>query len=122
MKRYELRVKSGIVDISNYSHKLLTYYAIDGFCIEMESSDDRDFIEKRFDKENENRLATYIDKSIVYVMLFAVYDNETKDIIMQTAIDFEDIKKLKKDVDTRKKISYNMQHVLDYIKKGIRYE
>lgn len=122
MKRYELRVKSGIVDMSHYSHKYLNYYDTDGFCIEMESSDDRDFIENIFDKENENRLACYIDKNIVYFVLFAVYDNKTKDIIMQTAMDFEDIKKIKKDVDIRKSINYNIPYVIDYIKKGIHYE
>lgn len=107
MKRYELRVKSGFVDMSHYSHKYLNYYDTDGFCIEMESSDDRDFIENIFDKENENRQACYIDKSIVYFVLFAVYDNKTKDIIMQTAIDFEDIKKIKKDVDNIFYLIYN---------------
>lgn len=49
-------------------------------------------LKKKFDKQNKYRQAKYItNNGIVYVEAYAVYDNETKDIIMQTAIDFKDI-------------------------------
>jgi len=93
MKRYELRVKTGTVDISYYLKKYICFYDIqEGYCAKITSSDNKDVIEKRFDKENEYRRAKHLtNNGIVYVVGFAVYDNETKDIIMQTAIDFKDI-------------------------------
>jgi aspartyl/asparaginyl-tRNA synthetase len=93
MKRYELRVKTGTVDISHYLKKYICFYDIqDGYCTKIASSDNKDVMEKRFDKENEYRRAKHLtNNGIVYVVGFAVYDNETKDIIMQTAIDFKDI-------------------------------
>ena len=93
MKRYELRVKSGTVDISHYLKKYICFYDIqDGYCTKITSSDNKDVIEKKFDKQNEYRRAKYItNNGIVYVEAYAVYDNETKDIIMQSAIDFKEI-------------------------------
>ena len=92
MKRYELRVKSGTVDISHYLKKYICFYDMqDGYSTKIASSDNKDVIEKRFDKENEYRRAKLTNNGIVCVVAFAVYDNETKDIIMQSAIDFEEI-------------------------------
>ena len=92
MKRYELRVKTGIIDISLFSKKYICFYNIqDGNCTKIASSDNKDVIEKRFDKENEYRRAKLTNNGIVHVVAYAVYDNERKDIIMQTAIDFKDI-------------------------------
>lgn len=92
MKRYELRVKTGIIDLSHFSKKYITFYNIqDGNCTKIASSDNKDIIEKRFDKENKYRRAKLTNNGIVQVVAYAVYDNETKDIIMQTAIDFKDI-------------------------------
>lgn len=93
MKRYELRVKDGTVDISHYLKKYICFYDMqDGYSTKIASSDNKDVIEKRFDKENEYRRAKHLtNNGIVYLVAYAVYDNETKDIIMQTAIDFKDI-------------------------------
>ena len=92
MKRYELRVKTGIIDLSHFSKKYIALYNIqDVNCTKVASSDNKDVIEKRFDKENEYRRAKLTNNGIVQVVAYAVYDNERKDIIMQTAIDFKDI-------------------------------
>lgn len=92
MKRYELRVKTGIIDLSLFSKKYICFYNIqEGYCTKIASSDNKDVIEKRFDKENEYRRAKLTNNGIVQVVAFAVYDNETKDIIMQSAIDFKEI-------------------------------
>lgn len=93
MKRYELRVKTGVVDISYFLTKYICFYDIqEGYCTKIASSDNKDVIEKRFDKENEYRRAKHLtNNGLVYVVAYAVYDNETKDIIMQSAIDFKEI-------------------------------
>lgn len=93
MKRYELRVKAGTVDISHYLKKYICFYDMqDGYSTKIASSDNKDVIEKRFDKENKYRRAKHLtNNGIVYVEAYAVYDNERKDIIMQSAIDFKDI-------------------------------
>lgn len=93
MKRYELRVKTGIIHMSHFAKKkYICFYNIqEGNCTKIASSDNRDVIEKRFDKENEYRQAKLTNNGIVHVVAYAVYDNERKDIIMQTAIDFNEI-------------------------------
>lgn len=92
MKRYELRVKTGDVHISHCLYKCVTYSHIkDGSYKKIACSDNRDNIEKRFDKENESRHASITNNGIVYVEAYAVYDNERKDIIMQSAFDFKEI-------------------------------
>lgn len=92
MKRYELRVKTGDVHISHCLHECVTYsYIKDGSYKKIASSDNKDVIEKRFDKENAYRRAKITNNGIVQVVAYAVLDHETKDIIMQTCIDFKDI-------------------------------
>lgn len=92
MKRYELRVKTGDVHISHCLHKCVTYSHIKNGCYkEIACFDNRDTIEKRFDKENESRHASITNNGILHVVAYAVLDHETKTIIMQTCIDFKDI-------------------------------